>query len=191
MKTRGEVMTEAARLLRAVPEVAVDREWIREILMAPRDDPDHFVWLDWSSGTPSLRKRQIKPSGAGHLPHPGDPAACSEVAGCCALGFVDLATACANGFSRMADDAAKDLLADALVELGWAEAVVKTAYEAEEDYRPPYEEWRADIVANAAWDSVGDEGLIPTWNDHHCTGKEQVLELVAKAAEIAEREAAA
>lgn len=186
MVPKSEVQAEAAKLLRAVPEVAIDREWIKEILMAPRDDPDHFVWLDWTGGERTLRKRQTKDPR-----QPGEPVACSEVAGCCALGFVDLATACANGFSRVADDMAKDMLGDALVELGWAEPVFKATHEALDEDWLPYEEWRDEVLRYRNWDVVGEEGLIPTWNDHYCTGKEQVLELVAKAAEIAERKAAA
>lgn len=186
-KAKPDVAVEAAKLLRAVPEVAIDREWIKEKLMVGTDaEANYFVRFG------RQHARLVKRYRDAHFGEDDLGAVCSEVTGCCAIGFVEIAVACANGFDLPVDLLAKDLLAEALVELGWAEPVLKSAYGnlVDGDYPPSesFEEWKEVIHGN--WDEIGEEGLVPAWNDHHCEGKEQVLELAAKAAELADRLAA-
>jgi hypothetical protein len=111
------------------------------------------------------------------------------VVGCCVLGFVDLSTACANGFSMAANGVAKDYLVLALFELGWASEVMRAVWEKNDGFGCSFEEYCDSVDSDP--ESVGEEGIVPEWNDYHCTGKEQALELAAKAAELAEAAVAA
>lgn len=178
-----EYTRDAKALLRAVPEVAVDREWVRERLLAGRENGD-------SRYTIHVDDHEIVRFPDGTFAGPGVPASCSEITGCCAMGYVELTAVCANGYDAEVTRKALDLMAWALVDLGWAEDVLRGTYERQVEadpegyialHWPDYSDWRDEVLEVGDWENVG-EGIIPEWNDRHCQSKEQVLELVARAA---------
>lgn len=178
-----EVTDDAKALLRAVPEVAVDREWVRERLLTGRENGESRY---------SIRVDEHEIVRYKDRTFAGEtvPVSCSEITGCCAMGYVELTAVCANGYGEEVTRKALDLMAWALVDLGWADDVLRDVYERQVEADPggyipmnwpDYGAWRDEVLEVGDWENVG-EGIIPEWNDRHCQGKEQVLELVAKAA---------
>lgn len=179
MNTTTEETRQAAKdLLRRVPEVALDRKWITGQLLTGREEGRYSVNVRGHEVVRYVGREGVKTE-----------AFCSDVTGCCVLGFVQLTAVCANGWDSSVTDEAERLLGDALVELGWAEAVLRGFYDKNTEERveegwPPladYSDWRSEFLDRGDWFDLG-EGLVAEWNDGYCENKDQVLELVAKAA---------
>ena len=171
--------TEAAKaLLRTVPEVALDRGWIQGQLATGADAGRYGISVE--------RHEILRYTDANRNK---EPASCSDITGCCALGFVQLTAVCANGWGSDVVSEAERLLGDTLVELGWADQVFQRYYDNQNEehethgYAPlaPFGDWRDEIVEGRDYDEIG-EGLLAEWNDYFCESKEQFLELAAKAA---------
>ena len=178
MDATTELEREAKALLRAVPEVAVDREWITRALLEGKQEGMRYS-IDLSEHEITRWETHER----------AGPATCSEIVGCCAVGYVQLTAVCANGWDEQVVDRALYLVADALIELGWAEPVLRAYWEDQlydhDGYFtrnwPEYGDWRDAVMESGDYDAVG-EGLVPEWNDHYCRSKEEVLEVIAMAA---------
>lgn len=175
-----QVEEKAVALLRAVPEVAADRDWIRERLME-----DHVGSMVFARYRTHSTKAGLWARGERGL---DEPRTCSSIAACCTIGYVELASLCATDVEpEFADrnvwDAAIERLTATLLELGWAEPVIRQWWEDNVDVEesPSYEEWRAGVTPLSATE-IGEDGLVALWNDQACQGREQALELIERAA---------
>lgn len=173
---REQVEEKVVALLRAVPEVAADRDWVREKLMEDRNGDMVFARSRTSFRDAGLWT---------HRNGDDAPRDCASIAACCTIGYVELAALCATGLDpeyaeRDVWDGAVERLTATLLELGWAEPVLRQWWEDNaSDY--PYEVWRVGLTTGDAME-LGDDGLVALWNDKGCEGREQSLELIERAA---------
>lgn len=160
-------------LLREAIRAAETHDWIKGQLMQDREGRLVFV-----SMLETLMAR-----GEGVSYNEAEEIECDQVGACCAVGYLRFANLCllpVRGTGSSADE-----LQEQLERLLWARPEVRDACQR---WLDGAEGWSsrvdiADHVEAEGLSAIGEEGLLPYWNDHIATSKDEVVALFTEALE--------